>query len=307
MKIGKFILPSTPKAMDLVEEIVQAEAHGFSSAWLAHIAGPDAMTTLAIAGSRTSTIELGTFVVPTFPRHPVAMAQQGLTVQAVSNNRFTLGIGLSHRVVMEGRLGYDWDHPIRHMREYLSVLRPALAGESVTFQGEEYRVDGVGLGISVGQPPQILVAALGPQMLKLCGRMADGTAVWMGGPTYLRDHAIPTIRQAAEEAGRPAPRIVASVPVCVTDKPDEVRKTAARAFARYGQLPSYRAILDRDGASEPTDVSLIGSEDEVRAGLRAFADAGVTDFAAAIFAPDRADAEQTIEVLRSTESSELTS
>jgi F420-dependent oxidoreductase-like protein len=299
MRIGLFALPGPGAGLgQLVRQIEQAEAIGLASAWLANIAGADALTVLALAGQATERIELGTFVIPTYPRHPAALAQQALTVQSAVGNRLALGIGLSHRVTMEERLGFDWDHPIRHMREYLSALTPLLRQEAVEFTGEEFRINGYQLTLPGATPPHVLVAALGPQMLKLTGRMADGTAIWMGGARYIAEHAAPTINAAAEAAGRPAPRIVAGLPVCVTDTPDTVRETAARAYERYGELPSYRAILDREGADTPADVSLIGSAAAVRAGIQSLADAGVTDFAAAMFTPRGIDPAPTMALLK---------
>lgn len=299
MRIGIMALPGPGAGLgQLVRQIEQAEADGLAGAWLANIAGADALTVLALAGQATERIELGTFVTPTYPRHPAALAQQALTVQAAVGNRLALGIGLSHRVTMEERLGFDWDHPIRHMREYLSCLTPLLRQEAVEFQGEEFQINGYQLSLPGANPPPVLVAALGPQMLRLTGRMADGTAIWMGGARYIAEHALPVISAAAEQVGRPAPRIVAGLPVCVTDTPDEVRETAARAYERYGQLPSYRAILDREGADTPADVSLIGSAAEVRAGIQSMADAGVTDFAASIFSPRGVDPAPTKDLLK---------
>lgn len=286
MRIG-ITLPTpgeTPDLPTLLGAMEQAEALGLTSLWMPNIRAFDALTVLALAGSRTRTIELGTFVVPTYPRHPAALAQQALTVQAACGGRLVLGIGLSHRVTMEAMLGFDFSHPVRHMREYLTCLNGLLAGETVTFQGEELRISGYGLTVPGATPPPVLVAALGPQMLRLAGRLAGGTAVWMGGSRYLAE-AVPVITAAAQAAGRPAPRVLVSVPVCVTDRPDEVRRAAAAFFARYGQLPSYRAVLDKAGAAGPEDVALIGDEASVRRGIAALAAAGATDFAAALFTP----------------------
>lgn len=299
MRIGISAVPKPGTGLaEIVAQAVAAEAGGFASFWLANIFGNDALVTLAMAGQQTRTIELGTFVVPTYPRHPMAMAQEALTVQAAVGGRLTLGVGLSHRVTMEGMLGFDWDHPIRHTREYLTVLNRLLAQKLVNFDGEEYRLRGVQLTVPGAMPPPLLVAALGPQMLKLAGQLADGTAIWMGGARYIAETAVPIITKAAAEAGRPAPRIMASLPVCVTGQPDAVRDQAGKDFARYGQLPSYRAILDREGVAGPSDVALIGSAAEVRAGLQSLADAGVTDFAAAIIGYAQGEVEATTEVLR---------
>ena len=286
MKIGLGIgITGSEGIDDVIRQIQRAEEAGFDSAWLPNIFGLDAITTIAVAGRETSRIELGTFVVPTYPRHPVAMAQQALTAAAAAGGRFTLGIGLSHRIVIEGMFGLDYSKPVRHMREYLSVLIPLLEGKQVQFRGEKYRVQAQ-ITVPGVSRPSVVVAALGPQMLKLAGRLADGTATWMGGASYLRNTAIPAIRAAAAEAGRPAPRVVSGFPVAVTDYPDRARESAARIFAVYGQLPSYRAVLDVEGAAGPADVAIVGSEAEVEARLRELADAGVTDFNASPFPVD---------------------
>src|SRR5919199_1529103 len=234
MRIGLMIVTAgAPDLESVLAQIDQAEAMGFASAWVSSVRSFDALTVLALAGQRTRRIELGTFVTPTYPRHPAALAEQALAVQAASGGRLTLGIGLSHRVTMEQLLGLDWSHPIRHTREYLSCLVPLLRGEPTKFSGTEYRIDGYQLTVPGATPPTVLVAALGPQMLRLVGRLADGTAVWMGGARYLAEHAVPTITAAAREAGRPAPRIVAGLPLCVPDDPAAARQHAAQAYARY--------------------------------------------------------------------------
>lgn len=267
---------------DVLAQFVKAEQSGFRSAWMANIFGLDAITTLALAGRETSSIELGTFVVPTYPRHPAALAQQALTASIATGGRFTLGIGLSHKVVIENMLGLDYSKPVRHMREYLSVLNPLLSGEAVQFQGQEYRV-AAQVRVPGAAKPQVIVAALGPQMLKLTGAMADGTGTWMGGPKYLRDTAVPLISGSAKDAGRPAPRIVSGFPIAVTANVAEAREAAAKTFAVYGQLPSYRAVLDVEGAPGPADIAIVGSETEVETQLKDLAAAGVTDFNASIF------------------------
>lgn len=264
----------------------QAEEDGFASAWMPNIFGYDAIMTIALAGNVTSRIELGTFVVPTYPRHPTAIAQQALTASAATSGRFTLGIGLSHKIVIENMFGLDYSKPVRHTREYLSVLMPLLQGKQVSFQGEEFRVNA---GMTVpAAPPQVLVAALGPQMLKLAGRFADGTATWMGGPKYLAETAIPAIRAAAREAGRPEPRIVSGFPIAVTGDVDGARAAAAKVFEIYGSLPSYRAVLDVEGAATAADVAIVGDAATVRSRLRALAESGVTDLNASPY-PVRGD------------------
>jgi F420-dependent oxidoreductase-like protein len=228
----------------------------------------------------------------------MALAQQALTASAATNGRFTLGIGLSHKVVIENMLGLDYSKPVRHMREYLSVLTPLLSGDQVMYRGEEYRVT-ARVAVPDAPKPPVIVAALGPQMLRLAGKMADGTATWMGGPRYLRETAIPAIRAAAAEAGRPAPRIVSGFPIAVTSRVDDAKEAAAKVFANYGALPSYRAVLDVEGAPGPADIAIIGSEVEVEAQVRQLAADGVTDFNASVLpvAGDAAASERTYELL----------
>lgn len=291
---------NTATLTDYVEQIVRAEESGFATAWIPHLIGRsyDALAVLALAGQRTSRIELGTAVVPTHPFHPTALAQLALTAQAASGGRLALGIGLSHRVTVEGMLGLDWSRPIHHLREYLAILQPALGGEPVDVAGDAYRVTNYCLALGDAPRPPLLVAALGPQMLRFAGQHADGTIIWMGGPRYLASHCVPRISAAATAAGRPSPRIVAGLPICVTDDAAGARDHAARAFERYGQLPSYRAILDLEGAGGPEDVALIGTETVLRQRLGALAGAGVTDFNPSVFAPPGMDAARTVAFLR---------
>ena len=275
---------------EAVEATKQAEADGFASVWFSNIFGLDAMTVCAVAGAATSAIELGTFVVPTFPRHPHAMAQQASSTNDAAGGRFTLGIGLSHQVVIEMMFGLSYERPARHMEEYLSVLMPLLHEGKVQHAGEVYRVAGNLERNGAPQPPSVVVAALGPKMLEITGRLADGTATWTTGVKTLGDHIVPTITAAASAAGRPAPRIIAGLPVCVTEDPDAARELAAKQFAVYGTLPAYRAMLDREGAANPGDIALVGDEEAVASQVRALADAGVTDFGGSLYgSPEQID------------------
>ena len=281
MRIGVSLRdPSGPSPMTaLREELQRAAEQGFTSAWMSNIFGVDALTALAVAGNQVPGIEVGTAVVPTYPRHPAVLAQQARTVAAAVDGRLVLGIGLSHKVVIEDMFGYDFSRPVLHMREYLAVLLPLLDRQSVSFTGTTVRAN-VGLTTpSPGRVP-VVVAALGTQMLHLAGAQADGTVLWMTGPATVRDHVVPVITAAAESAGRPGPRVVCILPVCVTDDPEAARERAARIFAIYGELPSYRAMLDREGATGPADVAIVGDEDAVSAQISALAEAGVTEFVA---------------------------
>ena len=264
----------------LREELQRAADEGFASAWMSNIFGVDALTALAVAGSGVPGIEVGTAVVPTYPRHPAALAQQARTVAAAVDGRLVLGIGLSHKIVIEDMFGYDYSRPILHMREYLAVLLPLLDKQPASFSGTTVRAN---IGLTTPSPGRVpvVVAALGAQMLRLAGEQTDGTVLWMTGPATVRDHVVPVITAAARDAGRPSPRVVCLLPVCVTDDPDGARERAARVFAIYGDLPSYRAMLDREGAAGPADVAIVGDEDAVAAQIGQLADAGVTDFVAA--------------------------
>ncbi len=288
-----------PDALErFTDGVRRAADDGFASVWMSHIFGMDALTCLAVAGNRVPGIELGTSVVPTYPRHPAALAQQARTTAlALGGQRLTLGIGLSHKMVIEDMFGYDFSRPVRHMKEYLSVLGPLLEGEQVAFSGETVKAQ---IGLSVpneGRVP-IVVAALGPKMLKVAAEQADGTILWMTGPKTVRDHIVPTIRAAAEAAGRPGPRVVCILPVGVTSEVEAARARAGEVFAVYGQLPSYRAMMDREGAEGPADLAVVGDEDTVAATIADLKDAGVTDFVAGSFLPGK-DGERTRALLKS--------
>ncbi len=299
MRIGVMsgATPGPDAALDgLLAKAKDLEARGFHSLWMANIFGLDAITSLAIVGRETQRIELGTAVVPTFPRHPTAIAQQALTAQAASNGRFTLGIGLSHKIVIEMMLGLSYEKPARHMREYMAVLGPLLRREPASFSGEQYRVN-AGLDVPGASPVPVLIAALGDQMLRVAGSTADGTALWMTGPQTIEGHIVPKLHAAAKEAGRPEPRIVAGLPIVVTNDSDAAREGLAKGFATYGTLPSYRAMLDREGAAGPADVAIVGDEKAVGESLDRMRDIGVTDFDAVLFETEEGAEARTLDFL----------
>ncbi|MFZ4585365.1 MAG: TIGR03564 family F420-dependent LLM class oxidoreductase [Acidimicrobiia bacterium] len=281
MRIGIFEGAAVDQGLDAtVAAAVQAEADGFASCWLPQIFALDALTAFAVAGQQTERIELGTAVVPTYPRHPMALAQQALTVQAATHGRLTLGIGLSHQIVVEGVWGLSFDKPLRHATEYVEVLTALLRDRGVNFDGTTLQVHGTVTAPDVADAPPVLLAALGEKMLDLAARCTAGTATWMTGPKTLAEHTVPTLRAAAERHGTGNLRVVAALPVCVTDDPNGAREFAAQVFSVYGQLPSYRAMLDREGVAGPGDVAIVGSEQEVGDAIRALAPIGVTDFVA---------------------------
>ena len=270
----------------MVEQVQEAEADGFDTMWFAGGIGMDPLTVIAAAGRATDRIELGTSIVPTYPRHPTAMAQQAVAVQSAigsdGGNRFTLGIGVSHRPAVEDMLGIPYDRPGKNMREYLSVLRPLLHEGKVAFDGEFYKVRSQ-VGAPSATPTPVLVAALAPVMLRATGALAEGTITWMANARAIESHISPIIRQAASDAGRGDPRIVVGLPVAVCDDADEGRADAARQFAGYGALPNYQRVLAHGGCEGPADAAIVGDEASVRAQLQGLLDAGGTDVWAAIF------------------------
>jgi F420-dependent oxidoreductase-like protein len=283
---------------DLVTKAKDLEARGFHTMWVANIFAIDAITANAIIGRETTTIELGTAVVPTYPRHPTAMAQQALTAQSACKGRFTLGIGLSHQIVIEGILGLSYARRAKHMREYMSVLGPLLRGEKASHQGEEYNVT-IEMPVPGSQPVSALLAALGPQMLEIAGAVADGTILWMTGANTIENHVVPTIQKAATEAGRPVPRIVAGLPIVLSDNEAEDRAAVGEIMSHYGHIPSYRAMLDREGAAGPGDVALVGNAQQLDDALRRLEDVGVTDFDAALIPTDETAEARTLDFLSS--------
>jgi F420-dependent oxidoreductase-like protein len=284
---------------DILATARRAEAAGIDDLWMANIFSHDAISTMALVGRETTRIGLGTAVTPSYPRHPTAMAQQALTTAAASGNRFTLGIGLSHQIVIEDMFGLSYAQPARHMREYLSVLMPLVRGETVSFQGEQFRVSNVTLDVADAGRLPVVVAALGPVMLKLAGELADGTNTWMVGPKTMETHIVRRLTQAASAAGRPDPLVVGGFPIILTNKPDDARAKIAESLTIYGQLPSYRAMLDKEGAAGPADIAIAGDENRLRGDLKRLEDLGVTHFNAAIAAVEDGAFDRTLEFLAS--------
>lgn len=296
MRIGTLI-DVRPPVEEICEEVARQRDVGLASAWTSQIFGYDALTLLAVVGSRVEGIELGTAVVPVYSRLPQVMAQQALTVQAVTGGRLALGVGLSHQVVVESMWGLSYDRPVAYLREYLGALVPMLAGETVQHRGERLTALTTGpLEIPAPGPPPVLVAALGPAMLRLAGSVADGTVTWMTGRRTVAEHVVPTIAAAARDARRPGPRVVVSLPVTVSDDAARAKVRIDEALAIYPTLPSYRAMLEREGATRPSEVSLVGDERVVESALAQIADAGATDFVASIIG-DRAERDRTAALL----------
>ena len=271
---------------------------GFSSYWLAEhpSGGLDALTVLTVVGLSVPDMELGTAIVPTFPRHPMVMAGQAQTARNVLGPRLTLGIGLSHLPMM-AQLGIPFDKPIRHVREYLSILVPLLNEGRVNFKGELLSCEAVTF-FKPTAPTPIVVAALGPQALKVAGTLANGTTLAWVGPRTIREHIKPRLHEAAAAAGKPEPRIIATLPVCVTSDEAMIRTRIGRNLALYGELPSYKAMFEREGVEGPGQLALVGPEEKVSAAIAAMREAGVTDFAASEFTTSEDERQRTRALLK---------
>ncbi|MGU3498281.1 TIGR03564 family F420-dependent LLM class oxidoreductase [Mycobacterium sp. C31M] len=266
----------------VVSEFAERRDEGFRRIWMTQMPyEPDLLTVLAVAMREVDTIEVGTGVVPIQNQHPMQLAQRALTLNLIAGGRFILGLGMTHAAVTEGMWGIPWDRPVRRLNEYLDGLLPLLGGEPANTTGELYTTRGA-LQIPGAPAPAVYIAALGPQLLKIAGRRTAGTVTWMTGPKTLADHVGPGLRAAAD--GR-AVRVVAALPVSVTDDVDGARAVAAEQFAMYGQLPSYRAMLDREGYAGPADAALIGDETTVTARVEELRAAGVDEYVGVVFDP----------------------
>jgi F420-dependent oxidoreductase-like protein len=268
----------------MVEQAQRAESDGFTSIWYASAVGRDPLVAMAMAGAATSTIELGTSVLQTYTCHPALQANRALAAAAaMGRSGFALGVGPSHKPAIEDAFGFSYGRPGSHTEEYVRILEPLLRGERVRFAGEHFRVDIPAAMAPVDQPVSLLISALAPRMLRVAGELTDGTILWMANARSIESHVTPRIQRAAEAAGRPAPRIVAGLPVAVHDDVAEARSVAAKVFEGYGLLPNYRRILDLGNAEGPADAVIVGDEGAVADQVRALFEAGATDVWAAPF------------------------
>lgn len=269
----------------LLEHVRQAEDQGFASYWVPQIPGYlDAMTVLALAGQVTQRIELGTAVVPVQGRHPLILAQQALTTGLAAGGRFTLGVGASHHWIVEDQWGLDYERPAHLVRDSLEVLVAAMGGPGrVDVDNQSHRVHSP-IDVDDATPPALLVAALGPAMLRTAAELADGTILWMADERAIGEHVAPTIGKAAGAAGRPSPRIVACVPValCPPGEVESARKIASDMLGHAELSPNYQRLLEHGDAEDVGDVMAAGSEEMIAARLRAFGEAGATDVAARV-------------------------
>lgn len=259
----------------LITKTRAAAEAGVSSAWFSQLLDHDAITAAAIVGREVPGIAIGTGVVPLWPRHPLTIAAQAQTAQAALGGRFTLGVGLGAQAMMEPAFGPGWERPIRRLRECLTVFRQAFAGEQVDFKGEVITAQPtMPTAVAGGSGVPVVVAAVGPQALRVVGELADTAMPFLAGPRALEQHIIPDVAKGAAAAGKPMPRIIAAVPAVVTDEVETVRDIANQGFWYYPELPSYQRLFAAEGVTHPAEVCLIGDEDEVAAGIRRYFDAG---------------------------------
>jgi len=284
MRIGVMLGPERGRYRTKVERLRAdarwAEDAGLASVWIPQIPDEfDALTAATIVGIETTRIEIGTAVVPVQPRHPIALAQQALSTQAVCEGRLRLGLGVSHHWVIDEMLGLSYDRPVATLRAYLDVLEQALAGPGmVDVENDAFRVHNP-LDITDITPTPVLLAALGPVMLRLAGERTDGTILWMADERNIGEHIVPHLTKAAEDARRPTPRVVAGVPVCLCgdDEVEEAVDRANRLLSEAAISPNYQRLLEHGDAREVGDILAAGSESSIEKRLRAFADAGTTD------------------------------
>ncbi|WP_431911117.1 TIGR03564 family F420-dependent LLM class oxidoreductase [Amycolatopsis thermoflava] len=270
-------------AANLVDRTVElareAARDGVHTLWFGQAVDYDAFQPASLAGRAEPGIHVGTSTVPMYPRHPLLVAAAAKTAQAATAGRFRLGIGLGARTLLEPQFGVPYPPQIRHLREYLAALRPLLDGDDAPFEGETLVSRPAAPVAVVGSAPRIpiLAAAMGPKALAVAGALADGTAPYLAGPRTIAERIAPVIREAAAAAGRPEPRIVAGVPVVVTDDAAAARARAAESLGFYDNIPSYRKIVAAEGLSSAADLLMAGDEDTVAAALSRYLDAGATE------------------------------
>jgi F420-dependent oxidoreductase-like protein len=280
-------LASVPEALAVAR---YADAAGFDSLWISHANAVDPIVALAATVDETAGLaEVGTSVVPLYGRHPIGVAQLARTAQSALNGRFTLGIGAASRQAVKASMGLPWDHPLGYTRDFIDGLVPLLAGAQADVDGREVTTHGQ-LNVIAADTP-ILLAALGPKMLELAGRRVQGTTVGQCGPRTIGSYIAPTLRAAADAAGRPAPRIMALIRLCVTTDTAGAYALARETAMRYRAVPSYEVVQDKEGLDDPAQLHLIGSWERVLDGLGEYAAAGVTDFRLEIAAHDQASRE----------------
>src|SRR3954468_8139496 len=286
----------------VVEQAREAEADGFTSLWYASVVTGDPLVAMALAGRETERIELGTAILQTYPCHPLLQANRvASVVDAMRRPGFTLGIGPSHEPLIRGVFGLSYDHPGRNTEEYVRILAALLRGESVDVDGQDWTAHTGGRAVAPWQAVPVLVSALGSRLLRVAGELADGTVLWMAPAKAIEIHVAPKVVAAGAAAGRPAPRIVAGLPVAVHDDEAEARSAAVTYSTAYAGMANYQRILDIGEKAAPADAAIVGDEKAVAAQLQALLDAGATDIWAAVFPvgeDKRASRQRTTDLLK---------
>jgi len=300
MRIG--LTGSGSSTERVIQQAQQAEADGFSALWYASEVCGDPLVAMALAGQQTTAIELGTAVLQTYPCHPVLQAKRiAAVVDTMGRPGFTLGIGPSHEPLIRGVFGLSYDHPGRSTEEYLQIVTALLRGADADFDGHDWSAHIQGRAVQPKQAVPVLVAALGPRLLRAAGELADGVVLWMAPPRAVATHVVPKLHAAASGAGRPCPRIVAGLPVAVHDDEAEARGAAVAASTMYSGMANYQRILQIGGAADPAEAAIVGNAASVRTQLQALIDAGATDIWAAVFPVGddrRTSVRRTTDVLR---------
>ena len=276
MRIG--LTGGAASTQKIVEQAVRAEQQGFSSLWYASSVLGDPLAALAVAGRATTSIELGTAVLQTYPCHPLLQANRAAAVaEAMGRPGFTLGIGPSHETLVRGVYGLSYENAGASTEEYVRIVAALLRGEVVDFDGEHWSAHSADRMAPVGAPVPVLLSAMSPRMLRVCGQFADGAVLWMATARAIETLIAPRLHAAAAEAVLPAPRIIAGLPVAVHDDAAEAREAAATMAESYAGLTNYQRVLEAGGAGSPAEAALVGDEESVRAQLNGLLDAGATD------------------------------
>jgi F420-dependent oxidoreductase-like protein len=276
------ILASSPNALNLVDDAIEQakRAHelGVRQIWLAQRADYDAIALAGLIGAAVPGLGVGTSVVPINPRHPLIVASLAQTAQAASHGNFSLGLGLGARQIERQTFGVDWSNTIERLREHLTILRAVFDSGSVDIRGTQLSANpAFPVTVAGGAPVPVYVAAMGPKALRVTGELADGTLPYLAGPRTIEEFIAPAITKAAADAGRPTPRVIAAVPVLVSDDVDAARANAVEQLGFYETIPSYRNVIAREGVDNITDLAAIGTRESVLRQLRRYLDAGATD------------------------------
>ncbi|AMO59589.1 F420-dependent oxidoreductase, MSMEG_4879 family [Mycolicibacterium phlei] len=281
MPTGVYVFPR-PNAANVVDDVIASARAAYDAGvrqiWLAQQLVPDAIGLAGLIGNAVPGLGVGTSVVPINPRHPLIIAAQAQTTQAAAHGHFSLGLGLGAHAVETEAFGYAWPNTVQRLREHLTILRTIFETGEVDFHGEEISaVSNWPVTMAGGTPVPVYVAAMGPKALRVTGELADGTMPYLAGPRTLREFIIPTITEAAEKAGRPAPRIIAAAPALVHDDLDEARAIAAEKLAFYQAIPSYQKVIAREGLDSAVELAALGKPDAVAERMQEYLDAGATD------------------------------